>query len=148
MGIGVEQWRQRIGTFSQPVRCSSAFPHLIVRSQYISLGIRILLFLMLVTQGVESNPGPGSRSNGSETSAANQIMTQTYGRGRGREQNASGLGRGNKGPGRRNRYDGYERRNFDGNDGSARRITRSQSERMGQSAITSWLGIPRPQPPG
>ena len=72
MGISVEQWRQRIGTFSQPVRCSSAFPHLIVRSTYISLGIRILLFLMLVTQGVESNPGPGS--NGSETSAANQFM--------------------------------------------------------------------------
>ena len=95
---------------------------------------------------MESNPGPGS--NGSETSAANQFMPQTYGRGRGHEQNASGVGRGNKGPGRRNRYDGYERRNFDGNDGSARRITRSQSERLGQSAITSWFGIPRPQPPG
>lgn len=92
MGISVEQWRQRIGTFSQPVRSSKMMPKLVLKSKYLSLGIRNLLFLMLVVQDVESNPGLGSSA--SEQDLVYQIATSSNVRGRGRGRGVTSIGRG------------------------------------------------------
>ena len=140
MGISLEQWRQRIGTFSQPVRCSSPIPTIKLRAKYLSLGIRILLFLMLVTQDVESNPGPGSSN--SEGYPADHIESQSYGRGGGRGRGTDGWGRGNRGNGRGSgRGQNQAMRDLVESVRHERRITRSQSERISQPPITSWLGV-------
>ena len=139
MGVTIEVWRQRIGTFSQPVRCKSAFNTLQLKSKYISLCIRTVLFLMLVVQGVESNPGPPPGSINYSEHIADHINSQSYGRGGSRGRGAEGTGRGNS---RGNsRGSGRGRGHYDVRDLSERRITRSQSERVCQPEITSWLGI-------
>ena len=128
MGVSVEQWRQRIGTFSQPVRCPSLIPTLKLNTKYISLSIRTALFLILVTQGVESNPGP----------------TPGPGRGRGRERDSWDSRRGatcwdrrNRGYGRGSgQSDYYAMQNLVESVRHKRRITRSQSERTRQPEIT------------
>ena len=62
-----------------------------LRLKYVSLSIRIVLFFLLVAEGIESNPGPGSRdSRGSRGSNS---------RGRGAEGGFS-RGRGAEGPSR------------------------------------------------
>ena len=53
MGIDITQWRQRIGLNSQPLRSISRLDTLKIGS--ISLFIRVLLFLLLATQCVETN---------------------------------------------------------------------------------------------
>ena len=143
MGISIDQWRQRIGTFSQPVRHRTPIPVLKLKAKYLSLGIRIILFLMLVSQGVESNPGPGpGPGRGTSTSERADVDysgSQGYGMGRGR--GADGWNRG----GRRGRGNGRGQQQWDVMESARqdRRITRSQSERINQPSITSWLGVSR-----
>ena len=75
MGIDVRQWRARIGCFSQPIK--TANPMKTLRLRHVSLAIRALLFLLLVVQGLESNPGPYNRGRGGQGGKG--------GRGRGRD---------------------------------------------------------------
>ena len=60
MGVGIVAWRCRIGCFSQPVKTKCKMQT--IKIHYITIFIRICLFLLLVVQGVESNPGPGTGS--------------------------------------------------------------------------------------
>lgn len=72
MGIDINQWRARIGCFSQPVK---KFIHIqTLKIKHVSFALRLVLFLLLVVQGIESNPGPrpgrnsGVRGRGSNRS--------------------------------------------------------------------------------
>lgn len=73
MGIDINQWRARIGCFSQPVKKCVHIQTLKIK--HISFALRLVLFLLLVVQGIESNPGPprpgrnsGARGRGSNRS--------------------------------------------------------------------------------
>ena len=81
MGNTVEHWRAEIGGFCQPVKPKSLLKSLHVKDKtFISLGIRVVLFLLLVVEGVESNPGPGPPKS------------TAPGRGRGSRGSARGMG--------------------------------------------------------
>ena len=59
MGNSLEQWRAAVGCFSQPATCKSALKSLKLKySTYMSLSIRLLLFILLTVEGIESNQGP------------------------------------------------------------------------------------------
>ena len=82
MGNTVEQWRATIGGFCQPVKTKTRLKTINIKnSTCISLAIKVVLFMLLVVEGVESNPGPRSNTN-----------DPSRGRGRG--------GRGNRGSAR------------------------------------------------
>ena len=59
MGISLELWRARIGCFVMPRKCRTRVETL--KPVFVSLAIRIVLFYLLVAEGVESNPGPNSQ---------------------------------------------------------------------------------------
>ena len=63
-GIELSLWRARVGTFSQPIKCKTTFP--VLRVNGVLLCVRVLLFLLLAVNGVETNPGPGSGSDAAE----------------------------------------------------------------------------------
>ena len=82
MGVEIELWRARIGSFSQPIKCKTLWSVLRVKS--VSLCIRILLFLLLAVNGVETNPGPGPNSgNAAEKGRGGSTSGSSRGRGRG-----------------------------------------------------------------
>ena len=56
MGVSIQQWRAVIGCFSQPLKVRTRLKTLSLK--YVSLSVRILLFFLLVVEGVEANPGP------------------------------------------------------------------------------------------
>ena len=59
MGNTLEQWRAAIGGFNQPVKSKFRLQTLQVKCRFfLSVGIRTVLFLLLVVKGVESNPDP------------------------------------------------------------------------------------------
>ena len=59
MGISTEQWRITIGCFSQPFKSIDRLKTIKIRyTVFTSLGVRTLMFILLVVQGVEANPGP------------------------------------------------------------------------------------------
>ena len=59
MGNMLNQWRAAVGGFCQPVKCKTRFKTLQIRYHcFMSLGLRTLLLVLLVAQGVEPNPGP------------------------------------------------------------------------------------------
>ena len=59
MGTSIEVWRSRIGCFSQPDKSKNCFRVLTLNRKYVSLSVRIALFLLLtMIGGVEKNPGP------------------------------------------------------------------------------------------
>ena len=62
MGIEISLWRARVGSFSQPIECKSVFPVLKVCG--VLLCVRVVLFLLLAVNGVETNPGPGPGGSG------------------------------------------------------------------------------------
>ena len=63
MGNTLNQWRAAVGGFCQPVKCKTRFKTLQIRYHcFMSLGLRTLLLVLLVAQGVEPNPGPPGRS--------------------------------------------------------------------------------------
>ena len=83
MGISVELWRVRIGCFAMPNKCKTYMNTL--KPVSISLAIRLVLFFLLIAEGIESNPGPSSES---------EYRGAQFPRGRGRG------GRGGRGRGR------------------------------------------------
>ena len=59
MGISTEQWRITIGCFSQPFKSIDRLKTIKIRyTVFTSLGVRTLMFILLVVQGVEANPCP------------------------------------------------------------------------------------------
>ncbi|XP_052795436.1 uncharacterized protein LOC128228275 [Mya arenaria] len=59
MGISLQQWRAKIGTFSkQLIKNKAVLGSRILQLQGLSLSIRIFLFFILLAQCVEPNPGP------------------------------------------------------------------------------------------
>ena len=61
MGNTVEQSCAAIGGFCKPVKSKSLLKSLHVKDKtFISLGIRVVLFLLLVVEGVGSKSEPGS----------------------------------------------------------------------------------------
>ena len=100
MGNTVEQWRAAIGGFCQPVKSKCRLQTLQVKCRtFLSLSIRTVLFLLLVVEGVESNPGPPGPSDPTDN---------VRGRGRGRGRGNRGYARGQGPPrGRGSRYNDY-----------------------------------------
>ena len=67
MGISIQVWRARIGTYSQPNKIKASTETLQIGN--LSLCIRICLFFLLIAQCVEPNPGPGPKERGSTSRA-------------------------------------------------------------------------------
>ena len=88
MGDTLQQWRARVGCFAQPVKSKTHLQTLCINKNSIGIAIRILLFFLLVVQGIESNPGPGSQTG----STGSDVRGRGSGRGSSR---GSGRGRGN-----------------------------------------------------
>lgn len=135
MGDSVEQWRMRIGSFMMPRKCKIQLQTL--KLKYVSLSIRILLFYLLLAEGVEANPGPQTRGNPGRSGGSPP-------RGRG-GQSPRGRGRGARG-GRGSRdwdqpvdifADGD--RNGRDNRGSQRYDLRRPSRSETQPSVSSWL---------
>ena len=89
MGIGLELWRARIGTFTQPAKSKTRLS--VLKLYGVSLCIRTLLFLLLAVYGVETNPGPGHGSQ--ERSAGRGGNSSAFSRGRGRGETGDAPGR-------------------------------------------------------
>ena len=142
MGDTLQQWRSRIGCFTQPAKNKTHFQTLCISKNCISIGLRVMLFLMLVAQGIESNPGPGSDS----AAAGGDV------RGRGSSRGSSrghGNGRGGSGHGGMGR--GLEPEDFFADEPVVqnRRITRSSQSRTQSSqqrSIEGWLNSQPSQP--
>ena len=79
MGIEISLWRARVGTFSQPIKCKTTFP--VLRVNGVLLCVRVLLFLLLAVNGVETNPGPGSGSSAAEKGRGGSAASRGRGRG-------------------------------------------------------------------
>ena len=82
--IEIALWRARVGTFSQPIKCRTALP--VLRITGVLLGVRVLLFLLLAVNGVETNPGPLAGSG-----------VHDKGKGKGGSTTAAGRGHSNVG---------------------------------------------------
>ena len=86
MGVDLYTYRLRIGSFSQPSRCKFRMRTLSVSSNRICLCIRVVLFVLLVAQCVEHNPGPidkaatgrGSPSGRGSGRGANRAARNSY----------------------------------------------------------------------
>ena len=142
MGITVEQWRAVIGCFSQPVRVKCKIQTLRLRyNACMSLSIGLLLFALLVVEGIEANPGPGPRGGGAESGTERGYR----GRGSGRGYNGAARGYGPpRGRGARNvdHFADYTGRH------DARSLRRSQRIQgqttanrpsLSQSSLSAWL---------
>lgn len=138
MGVTLQQWRSRIGCFIQPVKSKTHFQTLCISKNCISLGLRVMLFLMLVTQGIESNPGPSSRTDSGATGSDVRGRGSSRGNGNGRGgSNRGGMGR--RGMGR-----GFVPEDFFADEpvGQNRRVTRSSQSHtrsLQQHSIDGWL---------
>ena len=123
MGVTVEQWRAKIGSFLQPVKSKTRLDTLKCNVKSLTLAIRLLLFFLLVAEGIEANPGPASRGRGA-----------TGGRGAARGTGAP------RGRGSRDYF-----ANLDNLSQQAERPrTRSQGFLQGQPSINDWL-LSQPQ---
>ena len=63
MGVDIEAYRARIGTFWMPCKKKNKVSELKIPSKYICAGVRLFsLFGLLLVMGgdVETNPGPNS----------------------------------------------------------------------------------------
>lgn len=135
MGVSVEQWRIRIGSFMMPRKCKIQVKTL--KLKYVSLSIRILLFYLLLAEGVEANPGPQTRGNPGRSGGVPQ-------RGRG-GQSPRGRGRGaRRGRGSRDWDQPVDifadvDRNSRDNRGSQRYDLRRPSRSETQPSVSSWL---------
>ncbi|KAH3700602.1 hypothetical protein DPMN_075580 [Dreissena polymorpha] len=87
MGVCIEIWRARIGCFTHPINCKTTLQVLIVSGFSVSLCIRVTLFLLLAVHGIESNPGPCSRSDNS--CGVGGRSSRGKGQGRGPDNNIS-----------------------------------------------------------
>ena len=81
MGVSIEIWRGRIGSFIQPRKTRGKTQTLTLNRSYVCLSVRIALFLLLtMIGGVEPNPGPGRRGSTS-TITSRGATTRSGGRG-------------------------------------------------------------------
>ena len=66
MGISIEQWRSKIGCFSQPKKCKTRLPVLVVQlNTEFKNGLRLIVCLaaiLILCGDVEQNPGPSECS--------------------------------------------------------------------------------------
>ena len=139
MGVSLELWRARIGCFVMPRKCRTRVET--VKPVFVSLAIRLALFYLLIAEGIESNPGPHSRT----TDAGSEQGSSPRGRGRGRGARGNG-GRGGRGSrrGRGETVDIFANAAVGGIPGqeaqpeppySLRRSSRSQN----QPTVSDWL---------
>ena len=143
MGIDVDTWRRRIGSFSQPYK--GKFPLRTLKMKSLSLCIRVCLFFLLVMQGVETNPGPGTGPGGlgsgsgsgsgsgpgrSGSSSGQRNSTSAFNKQlRGRGQPGSGRGGGRGSPA------------YDKSHPISDRVLRSADS--SQNVMSSWLNSDR-----
>ena len=138
MHMDIVAWRCRIGCFSQPIKSKRKIQT--IKIQNISIFIRICLFLLLVVQGVESNPGPGT---GSGPGGANRgtrggsTSSNTSSNTGGRLSMGYGRGRGGSESGRGGRRDSYVDSGARGSD----RVLRSADTNTGM--MSAWLNNER-----
>jgi len=83
MGITIEIWRARIGTFTNPSSRKKTCLTTSASGHYLSLCIRTLLFFLLAAQCVERNPGPTSGrgrggGRGGRTSTVASLSTHDF----------------------------------------------------------------------
>ena len=71
-----------IGRFCQPLKSKTRLKTL--KLKYVTLSIRILLFLLLVVEGVESHPGPSRGDRGSRGGRGGENAARGFGAPRGR----------------------------------------------------------------
>ena len=90
MGVSLELSRARIGCFVMPRKCRTRVET--VKPVFVSLAFRLALFYLLIAEGIESNPGPNSRT----IDAGSEQGLSPRGRGRGRGARGNG-GRGGRG---------------------------------------------------
>ena len=127
MGIEIELWRARIGSFSQPIKCKTLLSVLRVKS--VSLCIRILLFLLLVVNGVETNPGPGPNSgNAAAKGRIGSTSESSRGRGRGEPSESN-------------------QRLLRSNSSSAHGGAQGQAFRSASPTVLTYSSTPSAQPP-
>ncbi|XP_070545564.1 uncharacterized protein [Ptychodera flava] len=63
MGVSIEQWRMRIGTFEHPPSRTGVRGHFDVNGNTVCLAVRLALISLLLLSGdIESNPGPNQSS--------------------------------------------------------------------------------------
>ena len=123
MGVSIEIWRGRIGSFTQPLKNRGKTQKLTLNKTYVCLSVRIALFLLLaMIDGVEPNPGPGTRRGSTNnTNNTRGAITRSGGRG------ADSLSR-------------YQDREHVDNDIFANSQTSSQSSIPNtQSTINAWF---------
>lgn len=139
MGVSIQQWRAVIGCFSQPLKVRTRLKTLSLK--YVSLSVRILLFFLLVVEGVEANPGPPKSVSGRGS------------RGRGDSSGALGFGA-PRGRGSRQAdyfadFPSLERSRSTSRISSIRRSQRihDQSSLSRQSSLNTWLMSSQPQQP-
>ena len=127
MGIEISLWRAQFGSFSQPIKCKTVFP--VLRVCCVFMCVRVLLFLLLAVNGVETNPGPGTGgSNAAE-------------KGRGGSTSALSRGRGQGDSGESNQR--LLRSNFSSSHGGAQ----GHGIRSPSLRVSSYSNIPTTQPP-
>ncbi|XP_052765759.1 uncharacterized protein LOC128207012 [Mya arenaria] len=76
MGISLQQWRGKIGTFSQTLKNSFILNLIILQQKGLSLAIRIALFYLLCAQCVEPNPGPPKVFQGTNTTKEDEPVEE------------------------------------------------------------------------
>ena len=99
MGISIELWRCRIGSFSQTTKILKSKTRnlqLALSLKTFSLSLRLVLFALLVAQGIEPNPGPnrgekGGNSN-SDRSTRSRVGSNLMTRGEERRLSSSKAG--------------------------------------------------------
>ena len=98
MGISITEWRARIGSFSQPQsasRCTFSKTS-VLNAKSITLCLRIALFLILIAQCIEPNPGPGrsgkqlftTNSASASSSSTDTLLDQRELRSTGRQRSS------------------------------------------------------------
>ena len=80
----MEQWRAKIGSFLQPVKSKTRLDTLKCNVKSLTLAIRLLLFFLLVAEGIEANPGPASRGRVQLEVGVRHVALERHG-GAGRE---------------------------------------------------------------
>ena len=142
MGIDIDTWRKRIGGFSQPFK--GRFPHETLKLKHLSLYIRVCLFLLLVVQGVEANPGPNpAPSFGTSSGPARGGSTSGPRNSIGAANKPSGYANASRGRGANASGRGASRRSttYDNSQPASDRVLRSAD--ASQKVMNAWLNSDR-----
>ena len=142
MGIDIDIWRKRIGGFSQPFK--GRFPLETLKLKHLSLYIRVCLFLLLVVQGVETNPGPNpAPSFGTSSGPARGGSTSGPRNSIGAANKPSGYSNASRGRGANAAGRGASRRSttYDNSQPASDRVLRSAD--ASQNVMNAWLNSDR-----